>query len=185
MNSITVVVEGQLDVVLLRKLLRRQTDVAFRFFAARGRASLATVGRNILVHDGGPLLIVMDAGTFDPAQAESSCIMVKAALRRVSPDDRFDVFAFVPELEIVFFESPGVLARRFGPSVTDQRIIDRGNLRPGRTLQEILHETGVSRASFFEELTDAEIDELLQGEQTRQLISAVEALTVSVSRLPD
>ena len=130
MNNCSVVVEGRQDVILLRALLRGRADVSFRFYASGGRASLATVGRNILVHEGGLLIVVMDADTLDPSQADTSCRLIESALRRFSPDERFDVFAFVPELEVVFFEVPTVLTRRFGPEVVSLPVIERGCFEP-------------------------------------------------------
>jgi hypothetical protein len=48
-SSITFVVEGQLDAVLLKKVLP-DIGLVFRFFAGGGRASLATVARNVWAH---------------------------------------------------------------------------------------------------------------------------------------
>ncbi|MGP0070132.1 MAG: hypothetical protein ACLQGP_41860 [Isosphaeraceae bacterium] len=108
--------------------------------------------------------------------------MVEAALGSVSPDDRFNVFAFVPELEVVFFEAPNVLIRKFGTEIANSCAIDRGCSRPKPRLQEILHRSGASRPSFFEGLTSEDLDELRQGEQASKFISAVESLTVGVGR---
>ncbi len=122
-------------------------------------------------------MIVMDA-----ASSEDSASMVEAALRSVSPYDRFDVFAFVPELEVIFFETPDVLVRKFGTEIVNSSVIDRGCSRPKPTLQELLQSSGTEELSYFQGLTSEDLDELRQGEQASKFISAVESLTVRVGR---
>jgi hypothetical protein len=182
MLSIAIVVEGRSEAILLRRLLNQGPAVALRFYAAEGRDCLATVGRNILVHDGGPLVVAMDADTFDRAQGESSCRMVEATLRRVSPDDRFGVFAFVPALEVVFFEAPSVLTRRFGSAILSPSVIEKGCVQPSGTQRDILQHMGVAKEAFFRELTVEDLNDLRQGEQASKFISVVEGLTVGVGQ---
>ncbi|MEJ7639415.1 MAG: hypothetical protein WKF75_15925 [Singulisphaera sp.] len=128
------------------------------------------------------MMIVMDADTLDPSQAGTSCSLVEAALRRVSPDDRFDVFAFVPELEVVFFEIPAVLTRRFGSKVVSRSVIDQGCFQPNVTLQKVLDGSGITREGFFKGLTSEDLDDLRQGDQVAKFIAAVEGLDVRVGR---
>jgi hypothetical protein len=182
MSSFTLVIEDRSNARLLRGLLGKEAGTAIRFFAASGRFSLATLARNILVHEGGPVIIVMDADTLDTSLAEGSCDLVETALRNVSPDDRFAVFAFVPELEVVFFEAPDVLLRKFGPEIVNSSIMARGRLQPKAALQEILQRAGTTQSSYLEGLTSEDFDELRQGEQASKFIAAVESLTVGVSR---
>ncbi len=181
MNSIAVVVEGRSDAILLRRLLGKSAPVPLRFYATEGQASLATIGRNILVHEGGPLIVVMDSDTFDLGRVETSCSLVETALRNVSPHDRFHVVAFVPELEIVFFEAPTVLTRRFGSEIVSPAKIENGHFRPKNLLLDILKSSDISkRETYFKELTDTDLDELRQGAQASSLLSVVEGLTVGV-----
>jgi len=60
MIEITLAVKGRSDVILLRRLLSELMNCSFRYYAGEGRVSLATLGRNILVHEGCPLMIVED-----------------------------------------------------------------------------------------------------------------------------
>jgi hypothetical protein len=180
MSSIILVVEERSKVSLLRGLLRNLTDVSFRIFAAGRQMSQASLARNIIFHEGGPLMVVMDADTLDPSQARGACQLVETAIRNVSPDDRFAVFAFVPELEVIFFETPEVLLRKVGPECVNASIMDRGCLQPHASLQEILQRANMTQPSFFEELTNEDLDELRQGEQASKLIAAVERFIVGV-----
>jgi hypothetical protein len=179
MTDITLVVEGRSDVILLRGLLGDLTNCSFRYYAGEGKVSLASLARNILVHEGGPLLIVMDADTLSPSKAEEESAMVRILLRRFSAASDSDVVAFLPTLEVIFFEAPGVLARRFGSDQIKEPVIERGLYRPNDTLGELLSLAGLSKENYFRTLTSQDIEELRQGAQVRKLISAVEALAAS------
>jgi hypothetical protein len=182
MNNLTFVVEASSDVILMRGLLRAETGVSFRFFAGQGRMSLASLGRNILVHDGGPLMVVTDAETLNPSRAKTDSRMVEAALRSVAPNQQFSAFAFVPEIEVIFFEAPDVLARKFGSEVVSPAVIDRGHYASKDTLRRILQGAGISQESYFKELTDDDLAELRQGDQAAKLLAVVEGLAVEVGR---
>jgi hypothetical protein len=182
MNNLILVVEGHSDVILMRGLLRAETGVSFRFFAGQGRMSLTSLGRNILVHEGGPLIVVRDAETLNPSRAETDCRMVEAALRSVAPNQQFSAFAFVPEIEVIFFEAPEVLTRKFGSEVVSPSVVDRGHYASKDTLGRILQSAGISKESYIEELTDADLADLRQGDQAAKLLATVEGLAVAVGR---
>ena len=62
-SKLLVVVEGKTDATAIRAILGTVLARRPRFFAAHGRTSLVTVARNLFFHEGGPVLIVMDADT--------------------------------------------------------------------------------------------------------------------------
>jgi hypothetical protein len=181
MSRIAVVVEKRWAALLLRRMFRGKLDVAFQFFATGEETSLATVGRNILVHDGGPLLIVKDAETTDRRQAEVDTRYWKQVFKRFSHEDQFRVFSFVPELAVAFFEASTVLTRRFSDLVTGPMIED-GLLDPGATLESILSTVGLTEEGFVKELSAEDLEELRRGEQANHLLAAVEELAVAVGR---
>jgi hypothetical protein len=120
----------------------------------------------------------MDADSADPARAAEACAMTQAALRQVAADQSFAVFAFIPQLEVVFFEAYPVLqahlgadALSFGPLV--------GRLDPQRTLQSALEREGMARDAFVRALAPRDLDVLLEGPQLRALIAAIVSLTRS------
>jgi hypothetical protein len=182
MNNVTIVVEDRSDAILLRRLLSKPGAVPLRFYAGQGRLSLASLGRNILVHEGAPVLVVMDADTFNPRKAAEACSLVEILLRRFSTEDQSAAFAFIPELEVIFFEAPPVLVRRFGPEVVNQATIEKGHFQPKVTLQSILQGAGLTKEACFKGLSSEDIDELRQGEQVSRLIDVMEGLTVGVGR---
>ena len=98
-----------------------------RFYVGEGRASLLSVARNLLVHEGGPVLVIMDADTTYPKSAEQTRSMALATLRTVGGSQRFEVFAYIPEHEIVFFEAPAVL-KSFCPDDIVKKHLQGGRL---------------------------------------------------------
>jgi hypothetical protein len=179
MKSLKIVVEGRSDIAILRRLLIPRESYGFGFYAGGGRLSVTTLGRNILVHEGGPLMIVIDADTLTPKTAAETCDSIRSALRSVSADGSFDVFAFVPELEVLFFEASKVLVQRFGMEKVNELVIERGHYRPKAVLEDILRSVGLSREDFYKALSDEDVEELRSGDQARRLIEAVDLLVSS------
>src|SRR5438128_2325779 len=160
MVSLSLVVEGRSDEVLLERLLIQPAHCEFRFYASEGRVALETIGRNLLVHQGGPVLVVMDAETLNPSRAEEERGMARFLLQRFSAPEGCDAFAFVPALEVIFFEAPGVLIRRFGADAVTESVIERGHYLPEDTLAKVLSPAGLSKEDFFKSLTSEELEEL-------------------------
>ncbi len=174
-SRLNVVVERPSDAVLLGRLLSRALSLRPKFYAGDGRLSLATLARNILVHEGGPLLLVMDADSADPARAAEARAMTQAALRQVAVDQSFAVFAFIPQLEVVFFEAYPVLQAHLGADALSSGPLV-GRLDPQRTLQSALEREGIPRDAFVRALTQRDLDVLLEGPQLRALVASVGSL---------
>lgn len=102
-HPIAVVVEGKADAAILRSLLTGDsTNQTAHFFAAQGKLSLASLGRNILVHEGVPVMVVADA---DAGRAESVRSQQLSALESIAPSARFGAFVFSPDLETVVVDA--------------------------------------------------------------------------------
>lgn len=129
MSALCFVVEDRTDAELLRNVLPKDDLENVRFFAGQGRMSLATVARNIVVHDGDSVLVVKDADTLDPKAAEQARQLTKAVISHVAGDLPFEVFSFVPEIEVVFFEAPDCLATVVG-RVVDETEVQQGLVAP-------------------------------------------------------
>lgn len=115
MTEVSIVVEGPFDAKLLKIYLPKLEGLVMRFYASNGKTSLATMARNLLVHTSSKVLVVMDADTLDIEETEQRRLMTLAALRQIAAEERFDVFAFRPEHEVIFFEAPEVLKRHISP----------------------------------------------------------------------
>ena len=137
--------------------------------------SAVTVGRNILVHEGGPVLLAIDSDTLDiERQREDeatalAAIEVAYATDFITMQPLFKVFTFRPCIEVVFFEAPKALERLLEKQV-DERTIEEGRARPKQLLQELYG----AKESFWLEKLIRQIDEpmqdlLRQGEQATRL----------------
>jgi hypothetical protein len=182
MVSLSIVVEGRSDETLLKRLLIQPAHVEFRFYASEGRVALETIGRNILVHRGGPVLVVLDAETLNPFKAEEERGMARFLLERFSTPENCDALAFVPALKVIFFETPGVLIRRFGADAVTESVVERGHYLPDDTLAKVLSPAGLAKEGFFQSLTSEELEELRRGPQASKLIAAVAKLAASAAR---
>jgi hypothetical protein len=176
MSTLSIVVEGPTDAELLRKILPKKDLAGTRFFAAQGRISLSTVARNIVVHEGSPTLVVMDADQARPSAAEEARLHAKAVIQHVSGHVPVDVFAFAPMIEIVFFEAPEFLARILGRKRSEiVQFLDTAS--PKRALATLLHEAGLNDgASPLLAIDEKAAEALRKGKQLRALIDVIHQL---------
>jgi hypothetical protein len=187
--SLKIVVESATDARLIRVILGDDLAKKARFYAGQGRASLATIGRNILFHEGGPVLLVMDSHTLNPeltAELESlniaamsgavtSGIQLPSAI--AAGKLQFRVFTFVPEIEAVFFESPEALDHMLGKKPPQEKIKE-GHLIPKQVLAELLP-NGKSHGGYqglLEHLDSKAQYALAGGAQAAKLRAMVESL---------
>jgi hypothetical protein len=189
-----VVVEGPDDARLLRALAGRELAGRLRVFAAQGLASLATVGRNILFDEGGPVLVVMDSETLDPQLSRELQGLTAAALswpltsgvpipRDAESAPPFKVFAFVPEIEVVFFEAPQALDRLLGKATPQEKVKD-GLLVPKPTLLELLKNGRPHRdyQSLLEDMDPQVQEAIASGRQAKALRATIESMLASPAK---
>jgi hypothetical protein len=129
-SKLLVVVEGKTDATAIRAILGADLARRARVFAAQGRTSLVNVARNLFFHEGGPVLIVMDADTTTSHLVEEQKALTRAAVESLIPssmngvDRGVEVFAVVPEIEVIFFEAPLALERLLGEPVPPAAVLD-------------------------------------------------------------
>lgn len=174
-NELVVVVEQRMDALVLRRLLERALGPDPTFYPAREGVSVGSLGRSILVHEGGPVLVLMDTFTTHPDRVEEARGMTHFATSQVAVEWWFEVFAFAPELDVIFFEAPCVLRRHFGRAIEGMEL-ELGRLDPRRQLDRLLAEAGTDRETFYRALGEEELDHLLAGAQMKALLAASRAL---------
>jgi hypothetical protein len=166
---------------MIRGLLGKELAGKLRFFATSGRTSLATVGRNILVHEGGPVLIVMDSDTRNQQLVEQRRAMAFLATSGVLPpnhpqlSDWVKVFAFVPEIEVIFFEAPQSLEIILGKQLPEEKV-QVGLLDPKATLVKLLGEGKVDYQALVTTLSPEAASILASGAQAQSLRAVVESM---------
>ncbi len=179
--NLYIIVEGPMDAHLIRAILGKDLAARLRFFAAGGRVSLATVGRNILVHEGGPVLLVMDSDTRNPRLVEELQAMALTAMSGVLPpsfhraSEWVQVFSFIPEIEVIFFETPKVLEALLGKKLPEEAV-QEGLLAPKATLGRLLDEGKVTYEKLVASLSPQTAGILAAGQQAQALKAAIESM---------
>lgn len=177
--SLHIVVEGPTDAQLIRAIVGKDLAGALRFFAAGGRASLATIGRNILVHEGGPVLLVMDADTTNQQLVDELKSLAYLATSGVVPagfsglSDWVKVFAFVPEIEAIFFEAPQALDLILGKPIPEEKV-QVGLLAPKTSFAKLLDHGTIE--TLAANLTPQAASILASGKQAQALKATIEAM---------
>jgi hypothetical protein len=180
-SSLFVVVEGPSDARAIRGILGGDLAAKLRLFAAGGGMSRATLARNLLVHEGGPILVVMDADTTNPQLVDEQKSMAFLAISSVAPPsvtglrDWVKVFAFVPEMEVIFFEAPAALEAMVGKRVSEEKL-QRGLLAPKATLLKLLADCNIKYETFTANINPQVASILASGAQAHALITMTESL---------
>jgi hypothetical protein len=187
-SKLLIVVEGKTDATAIRAILGADLARRARVFAAQGRTSLVTVARNLFFHEGGPVLIVMDADTTTAHMVEEQKALTRAAVESLVPasvngrDRGVEVFAFVPEIEVIFFEAPPALERLLGEPVPPTAV-EEGLLIPHKTLAALLGRKGPFDKvnMFYAWFADPEVAHLIaRGKQATALRDTVNSILAPV-----
>jgi len=174
-EKLIIVTEGKTDVLIIRTLLNKELTAGMRFFAGQGRESLVTLGRNLLVHEGGPILLVMDVSTAELQFKDEMLAKTLRALSAVGVPGTFEVFTFTPEIEIVFFEAPDALERAI-VTIQAAHTLEEGRRSPKATLEQILKEEKIPNLeSLMRKLDEQAIQSLSSGKQATALRDKIRA----------
>lgn len=174
-ERLIIVAEGKTDVLIIRVLLSAEVTTGMRFFAAQGRESLVSLARNLLVHEGGLVLLVMDIATAELHSRGQRVADVMRALSTVGAPGMFQVFTFTPEIEIVFFEAPDALQRVLGTPLPGE-VLEEGRRKPKATLVRLMAEAKIPDMDSLLRKLDGEAIELLsRGQQAMALREMVRA----------
>jgi hypothetical protein len=184
------VVEGKTDATAIRAILGADLARRARVFAAQGRTSLVTVARNLFFHEGGPVLIVMDADTTTAHMVEEQKALTRSAVESLIPgsmngrDRGVEVFAFVPDIEVIFFEAPLALERLLGERVPPAAV-EEGLLIPRKTLAALLGPKGpLDKVNMlYTSVADPEVAHLIsRGKQATALRDSVISILAPLVR---
>jgi hypothetical protein len=195
--GLKIVVESRDAARIIRVIVGKELADRLSIFASQGRAALATVGRNVLFHEGGPVLLVMDSDTLDPrltselesmnmaamSGAVASGVQIPASGDSAAP--QFKVFTFVPAIEVVFFEAPQALDRLLGKKTPHEKVRE-GHLVPRETLAALLDN---ARGRRDDHAILADMDPQVQhaiasGRQAKALKGTVESMLAAPAAVP-
>ena len=188
--TLRVIAESHSDISLIRKLLNLELELEYgmKFYASQGQVSAVTVGRNILVHEGGPVLLVLDSDTLDIERQREYESTALAAVEAAYAKDYMmlqpfaKVFTFRPCIEAVFFEAPQALRQLLGIDL-DERTIEEGKARPKQVLGRLCGATESSWLQTLIQKIDQSIQNLLnEGEQATRLRETVLSFVPTVAK---
>jgi hypothetical protein len=174
-DDLIVVTEDRSAAILLVRVFARGLGANPAFYGAGDGLTPWTAARNLLVHEGGPVLVVIDGHTIEPERVVEERELTKATLRVLADDSQFEVFVFAPQLDVAFYEAPSILQRHLGWEGRGAEL-ELGLVDSARRLRMLLEERGLSREEFYRGLCDEDVDELLRGSQMTRLIQVAEAL---------
>jgi hypothetical protein len=115
MTRAYVLVEGQTDAELLKKVLPPAAQQQVEFVVANG--SIASLARSYLVRRRVPVAVFMDADSLNPEVVEERRQSTEELIRAASAAVPVKVVVVVPELESLFFAAPEVIEKVLGQQI--------------------------------------------------------------------
>lgn len=180
-----VVVQDELDVALLRRLLpsARSADVMIMPGGTLGfRSSVYTMATSIRCDDPFAAIAVMDARTVDEASIADQEVSLDEMLRLgCSSAARLELFLVVPEMEVVLFHDRALLERLLGVEMTAEEAVE-ARFIPRKVLARLIERS--PRISAVTELVGALDDWAARRIAEHPLIRQLEALVAEVRESP-
>lgn len=135
-----IVVEGPFDADVLRVTLSPHTLRNAQFVIGGGKSSGVSLARSLISDRGEPLLLVMDADTVHQEAIQEQEKVYRELLGAVAINTPYDVVLAIPELEILFFQDPDILARALNLPL-EQEVVVNGIYEPRKTLNAMLRKS--------------------------------------------
>lgn len=160
-----------------RRLLERLLDdlhskVSFKIVEAHGHDAARPLARKQLLTSHEPVVLVVDADTTDDRKAKMQRRDIEEYMAWGGAGTPYKVLQFVPELEVVFFESPTVLRRVVGKAV-DEHVKAAGKLAPRRVLSMLA--PGTDESALIDKLRPSDMVALRRHPVIAELRSFVES----------
>jgi hypothetical protein len=130
---------------------------SFTVVETRGRDAARPMARKQLLITHEPVVLVVDSDTTDDRRTKVQRRELEEYLAWGAADTPFKVLQFVPELEVVFFDSPSVLRSLVGKSV-DKHAEAAGKLAPRKVLAMLVPDR--DRLALIDKLRPTDVKEL-------------------------
>ena len=104
MTRAYLVTEGDIDLAILKRVLPEAVATPVQFVAGRGLDSARSLARSLLASRHRPVALVVDADTDEQLAVQERVDFLNDYLQQGAGATRFEVFAAVPEIEVLFFE---------------------------------------------------------------------------------
>lgn len=164
------ILEGDSELALVRRLLPSEIQSDISIVTAGGRSNIASKARSLMVMRRKPVALVTDADAIDKDAVEQRRRTLEDLMRSATTGVPYKVVLAVPEIESWLFVVPDVLERMSGKKLSnDQR--ELGDLRPKKVIQQLFeNQRSVSVAELASNLTDPELQALRETEPRKELI---------------
>jgi len=157
------IAETDIGMFLLTKLLPKEISSRIRFIKGNGYSAAVSKARSVLASSSLPVFLVLDSGTVNRIRVEEKKEYVFEMLRQMASPDRFDIFVFVPEIEVILFENKEICKKIFGRDHNCQKIA------PGQTLRELTGTDDINLIQkFLETRMTADVTACLRNNRTVQ-----------------
>jgi hypothetical protein len=170
------VVESEADVAILSRLIPAcYTRDGATYLTSGENNSVRDAGLSVLAHEDGPVMAVVNAETLSLYVAAGnfgfSVLRTGEIECAYGPD--FDMFVFLPQIDVVFFEAPDIFESVDVPE--SRRWKDhRLHAEPRKELQEFLGDLPL--VTWVESLSEDAWAKVREGRQAKALIEAVDRL---------
>lgn len=151
------VVEGETDEVILKRVLPEELTEDVQCFVSGDKGSASSAAASIVIAKRKPVAVVVDADTDEPQMISERDRFLRFYIGRVAAGVRFDVFIAVPQIEIVFFEDRALAERLAGRALTDPEW-ELARVRPHRAMERLLHDRGQSLSELLDGLAPSDLD---------------------------
>lgn len=133
-----VVTEGESDRRLLELLLADElTSNLVQIWNSHGYNAALSTARSLAAVRAVPVALVLDADTINEEGVADRRNYLEEALGSAAASAPWSVFLAVPELEIIFYDAPGVVEATFGVTLNElQR--ELANVQPKRELEKLM-----------------------------------------------
>ena len=174
-----VTVEGKTDLQILQSILPREILNSISIQEV-GRARIS-YARTLMVTQRKPLAFLVNSKTRDEGLIHEKLKTSEELLKMVSGKIPVKVITFVPGIESVFFQAPGVIERHFGGS-PEKLLLLLALENPKEALEQLFTRKSSSPHdldSLLNALTDEDISVLHMTPPIRELISFLMEITSS------
>lgn len=168
-EKVNLIIEGTDDELILKHLLPETTLRNVNFVIGGRKYAALSLARSMVAVRQVPVVFVIDADTLNESAAQQTVSELQESLESVSPNIPFEVIAFMPEIEMLFFQN-----RRIAEQVTGHKFskeeFARAQSRPKEALKSRLTD---SLAEALTKLTDADVWMLRTEPSLKQLTAFV------------
>ncbi|MFY0522997.1 hypothetical protein ACN28I_07325 [Archangium gephyra] len=144
--TVCVVTEGQFDSELIKSLIKAKKIKHAQVFTAKGSSSAQSLARSLVGVKQLPVALILDADEHDPSRVEDRRKYLETMLGTTAPRNEWELILLVPEMEMVFFEVPGLLETLGLPAPTPVER-ERAKHRPHEVLADLISKSNKHRPS--------------------------------------